>query len=172
MLIKATLLTMFYTNLRVGEAVQNIQNQHVIKANQVTYVAHQNCFHICILSYKFSKQNRPVKVILKPLHSEGPCPVEALKEYLGIRRGPRKSPLFIKEDGTVLDRRYLAAALKSLIALTGRNPAQFNTHSLRVGRTSEMALNGLSTSMIKSVGRWNSNAFEKYIRPKEILLPQ
>ena len=42
---------------------------------------------------------------------------------------------------------------------------RYNTHSFRIGRTTNMMLEGYSEAQIKVAGRWISNAFIRYSRP-------
>ena len=57
---------------------------------------------------------------------------------------------------------------KSLLEKANFNPAHFNTHSFRIGKASDMAKAGASKTQIALAGRWRSNAYLKYIKPKYI----
>ena len=46
------------------------------------------------------------------------------------------------------------------LGLTGN----FNSHSLRIGAAKDAAKKGVPAYIIKSLGRWRSTAFERYIR--------
>ena len=48
------------------------------------------------------------------------------------------------------------------------NPDCYNSHSLRIGKATDMAKVGCSDYDIKSASRWKTNAFKAYIRPQEI----
>ena len=58
----------------------------------------------------------------------------------------------------------MARHLKDLVAAVGENPEDFNTHSLRVGRATDLALAGTSDAIIRQTGRWKSNAYLAYVR--------
>ena len=45
------------------------------------------------------------------------------------------------------------------LGLTGN----FNSHSLRIGAAKDAAKKGVTAYIIKSLGRWRSNAFKRYI---------
>ena len=40
----------------------------------------------------------------------------------------------------------------------------YNTHSFRVGKASDMAVAGVPEAVIRKAGRWSSDAFKRYIR--------
>ncbi len=97
----------------------------------------------------------------------------ALKQYLLIR--PKlNGVLFIDGVANPVNRTMLVRVMKRvLIMLIQENldPANFGTHSFRVGRTTDLALEGVSADRIKLLGRWESEAYLKYIRPACINLP-
>ncbi len=69
------------------------------------------------------------------------------------RKGNKLVPL---TKFTALKRLKTAAMAASMPALTG--------HSLRIGGTLEYLLRGLSFEAVKSIGRWQSDAFTLYLR--------
>jgi hypothetical protein len=73
-------------------------------------------------------------------------------------------PLFIFPDGTALSRAVFTKHIKLQIAMLGYNSDSYSGHSLRAGGCSDAARNGLSDWEIKVMGRWTSNAYERYIR--------
>ena len=46
----------------------------------------------------------------------------------------------------------------------------FNTHSFRMGKATDMHNRGYSDAQIAKAGRWASNAFMRYIKPNVIIL--
>ena len=86
------------------------------------------------------------------------CPVSALHHFLNASPN-RQGPLFTFSDGSYLTRSRLTSLLSQCF---GNN--RINTHSLRIGGASTMASAGLSDSTIMALGRWNSNAYQQYIR--------
>ena len=91
------------------------------------------------------------------------CPVEALTRLLKHRpeRLSRSGPLFTMSDGSVLKRDVFTTMLQSHIDRLenvwriGLNSEQFSGHSLRRG--------GVSDALIQVLGRWQSDAYKRYI---------
>lgn len=50
------------------------------------------------------------------------------------------------------------------IVLCGQTPYRYKGHSFRIGAASHAADRGLSDAQIRALGRWKSNAFQRYIR--------
>ena len=50
------------------------------------------------------------------------------------------------------------------IQLCGLAPSRYKGHSFRIGTASHAVDRGLSDAQIHALGRWKSNAFQRYIR--------
>ena len=95
------------------------------------------------------------------------CPYCAIANYL-CRRGIRdtkfmKGPLFIRRDGTVLDKGYVRSRQTVLLAALGLNPEGFTTHSYRSGSATTLAMNG-HFDLIPHIGDWASLCYLRYVR--------
>jgi len=91
------------------------------------------------------------------------CPVAALLSYVAIR-GDKPGPLFIYENGKFLTQARLISSIRLSLNQLGLNPADYCGHSLRIGAATSAAANGLQDSTIKTLGRWKSNAYQRYIQ--------
>ena len=121
-----------------------------------------------LLSYKHSV--KPQGLSLSPEPELLICPVYNLLLYLAVR--PKVGlTLFVDRKGTPVNRCFVARHLKDLLAAVGENPQEFNTHSLRVGRATDLALAGSSDAIIRQTGRWKSNAYLGYVRFNLFHLP-
>jgi len=60
--------------------------------------------------------------------------------------------------------RILLGSLKEVLQYCNLDEDRYKTHSFRIGAASWAAAKGMSDSQIRAFGRWNSNAFLKYIR--------
>ena len=90
------------------------------------------------------------------------CPVHALAQYLHFR-GSAPGPLFILSDGTPLSRQWLASSIRSIFSAAGV-PGCFSGHSFRIGAATSAASRGIPDHLIKTLGRWSSDAYHLYIR--------
>ena len=91
------------------------------------------------------------------------------QEFVRLR-GNRQGPFFCFKDSHPISRNFLAEKLKEDVSSLGLNHKLYNTHSFRVGRTSDLALEGASDRQIALMGRWKSDAFKDYVRPTRIAL--
>ena len=62
----------------------------------------------------------------------------------------------------------VTTVLKSQLTHLNYDATLYNTHSFRIGRASDMATEGYSENQIAMVGRWNSDAYKRYIKPDRI----
>ena len=91
------------------------------------------------------------------------CPVTAILPYLAIR-GNTEGPLFTMKEGRPLTRQVFGSELTRILRNAGLQADQYNTHSFRIGAATSAKQAGISDLHIKMLGRWQSNAYETYIR--------
>ena len=91
------------------------------------------------------------------------CPVTAILHYLAIR-GSLEGPLFKRADGQPLTRKWFVDQIQAALTRVGINAAAYSGHSFRIGAATTAAASGVSDSLIKTLGRWSSDAFQLYIR--------
>jgi len=97
------------------------------------------------------------------------CPVAAVLAYIAVRP-PLPGPLFIFADGQPLTRDKLVQAVRQALATAGVDTSGYTGHSLQIGAATTAALVGLEDSVIKMLGRWESTAYQRYLRtPRESL---
>ena len=81
------------------------------------------------------------------------CPVSALISYIYFR-GPGIGPLFIFQEGHPLLRTLLQSTLQAAGV-----PGKFSGHSFRIGAATMAAQRGVPDHLIKTKGRWSSEAY-------------
>jgi hypothetical protein len=97
------------------------------------------------------------------------CPAAAMAKYMSARIKRRysirlDSPLFAIEDGTPLTRKALTKALRdALIAARVPKAELYKGHSFRRGGATSLARVGVPDSVIKTIGRWKSQAYQLYV---------
>ena len=97
------------------------------------------------------------------------CPVAALSAYLAVR-GRDPGPFFRFVSGVPLTREALVRHLRSALSQFDLDTSQYSGHSFRIGAATTAAAVGLEDSLIKTLGRWQSSAYQLYVRlPRERL---
>lgn len=93
---------------------------------------------------------------------------EALVELLNVHPSlPGRAPLMTRlttAGWKVVTRSEAVAALRMMVACTGKDPAQYALHSGRIGGATQLAAQGMSDMQIQRAGRWKSRAFMVYVR--------
>ena len=126
-----------------------------------------------ILSIRASKSDpfrQGCQVRLSPSGHPTLCPAKALTNYLRITHLSHSSPLFVWSSGNPLCRATLTNCIKWLAASTGINEHLYSLHSFRIGAATTASAAGLPDSLIKTMGRWSSDAYQSYIRTPLSLL--
>lgn len=107
------------------------------------------------------------------LRQRGPCdPVAALDRHLRLNNVPRKSPLFSYRHGAgwrYLTKQQLVRACNTVWSKAGH--AHVPGHSFRIGGTTELLASGVNPLVVKKMGRWSSDAFLRYWRMLETVIP-
>lgn len=167
----AMFLLMYHACLRIGEVVPSTHAHNILSYQDIAFESNSKLtsLYITFQSYKHSNGKTPTLKLEQS--SEGRyCPVKALLYYLH-KRGSQPGPLFSLPHQQ-LSRLQVANFLKKLLSLAALQPSRFNTHSLRIGRTTDLAhSNQVSELDIQSIGRWKSTAYKHYIRPTHLNVP-
>ncbi|CAI8044613.1 hypothetical protein GBAR_LOCUS24725, partial [Geodia barretti] len=85
-------------------------------------------------------------------------PVGALLAFMAVRPA-RQGPLFVYTDGTPLTRDRLVETVHRTLQQAG-----YSGHSFRIGAATAVAHAGLEDSVVKMLGRWESSAYQRYIK--------
>ena len=92
--------------------------------------------------------------------------MEQVLVYIRLR-GSKPGTFFLHRSGKQFTRTFILEQIKTDIKYAGEDASKFNTHSFRIGRTTDLARAGYNDRQIAEIGRWTSNAFVKYIRSDE-----
>ena len=93
------------------------------------------------------------------------CPHAAMINYLTEQgQTMQAAPLFVFTSGKPLTRNSCLKHLHHALGRIGYDPKNFNTHSFRIGAATSASHAGISTSVIKVLGRWRSDAYRRYTR--------
>ena len=120
-------------------------------------------WHLCLKQSKTDQLRKGVTIVLGRTNKSPLCPVSALLSYLVVR-GLAPGPLFTWDNGKFLTRAHFVEEVKKVLQLVGADASDFNGHSFRIGAASTAAANGMEDSLIKTLGRWESDAYQRYIK--------
>lgn len=168
----AACCTGFFGFLRSGEFTttnSNFDSRVHLAVDDVSVDKHVNP-KVVHLRIKCSKTDpfRQGHTICLGISGNEVCAVRALMCYLH-RRGGDAGPLFRHTTGVPLTRSTLTAWLRSAVARAGLE-GNFSGHSFRIGAATSAAAAGIPDHLIKTLGRWFSNAYQLYIQtPRQIL---
>lgn len=115
---------------------------------------------------KTSKTDQLGKSVTRtiPATKSSTCPVKAMQQYLQLQAQRGYGPLFIWHSGHYLTREALSHILKELVRAASLNPSSFSSHSFRIGAATTAAATGLPDWLLRSLGRWKSDTYLRYIR--------
>ena len=171
-MLKSMLLLLYHGCMRISEIVKSPKNNHALKLCNVRVLSKNNkpqALSLTLDSFKHSTQ--PVSFKIRKNDNQQLCPVKTLIDYVSVR-GYVPGPLFINKNGKPTNRQFLAVQLKKWIKELGLSPNSYNTHSLRIGRATDMAAAGVPDQVIKATGRWKTDAFVRYIRFDNFTVPR
>ena len=107
------------------------------------------------------------------IHASGTstCPVRALQLYIAaILPLEEHSPVFKGGRFLPLDRQQLTNTIRHLLQNTKYNCHHYSSHSFRSGAATTAAAAGIPDWLIKTLGRWSSNAYQTYIHSSPQIL--
>lgn len=163
-LLRSLFTLMYHAGLRSSEVCHTRLASHTLQLSQVQVLGSgsKQSLRVSFTSYKHS-MSTPTPLNLNKTGCTT-CPVRAFKAFLRSR-GTKPGPAFIHSNGAPVLRQQVVQHLQSLLRLVGIKASNYNTHSFRIGKATDMASKGYTHAQIAIVGRWKSNAFLKYIKP-------
>ena len=97
------------------------------------------------------------------------CPVTEIVRFVSLR-GPAPGPFFHFADGSPLTKAAFVNHVRTALSSMGVTASAYAGHSFRIRAATAAAEAGLEDSVIRLLGRWNSDAFLRYVRtPRETL---
>ncbi len=97
------------------------------------------------------------------------CPVSAIAAYMVVR-GRDPGPFFKLTSGAPLSREGFVRRVRQALGVAGVEPTKFAGHSFRIGAATTAAAVGIEDSLIKTLGRWESAAYQLYVRVPRVKL--
>ena len=170
---KALFMMSYYGLMRVGELTETTQfSNHAVKACDIHIGRNKRKLLIMLYSSKtHGKESKPqrIKISATPTYCVRTrffCPFRTIRTFINLRGGyyDRSDHLFIFKDGSNVKGSHFRTLLKLTLKRLNINHELFNTHSFRIGKTTDLFKAGYSVEAIKQIGRWTSNAVYRYIK--------
>lgn len=152
---------------------------------------HRTAFHpstgicvedVCITGSKASIRLKSSKtdpfrkgIMLRLFANKDLCPISALRRYREARFQVRHlslDPFFIGRDSRPISRQFFIAHLRDALSHIGLDCSSYCGHSFRIGAATSAAAAHVPDHLIKTLGRWTSDCYVRYIRSPETLLQQ
>lgn len=152
----------FFGFLRCGELL-------ALKRADVKVEAHRLTIHI--RASKTDPFRQGCTVYVGQATDPGICPVGLIRLHLQSAAFKDDQPLFQASPGRALSRERFVELLQTALSACGvRNAKAYKGHSFRIGAATAAGKAGIPDWLIKTMGRWSSNAYQTYIRtnPKTI----
>ncbi len=164
-LLQAMFLLAFHAFLRVGEiTVSSHSANHALLYQDISFEFVGGKVSGIIISLEhFKHSSAQARMFVKANSASHLCPANALLAFLKLR-GAHQGPLFTIAPRCAVSRSFFSQALSSVIQYIGLDPRRYKSHSFRIGAATTAQLLGHTSQEIKSMGRWRSDAFSRYIR--------
>ena len=91
------------------------------------------------------------------------CPVTAVLSFM-VLRGNSPGPLFRRSNGRFLTRQVFVSSLRAALVEAGYPAEKYAGHSFRIGAATTASRCGLQDALIKTLGRWESQAYQTYVQ--------
>lgn len=156
----------FFAFLRIGEITTHSGAGNLpLQLNQLTKVYdgrnRVSGIQLTFSNFKHHYNERPFTLLINV--QPDVCPVALLLDYLALR-GEHPGAIFVTQLGIPVSRDEFSSRLQTAVRYCGLDSSRYKGHSFRIGAASHAAEQGMSDARIRILGRWNSNAFHKYIR--------
>ena len=165
-MVQALFSLMYWALLRVSEVTHSKDNKHNLQLSNISLNKSDSKLRIDFTSFKFSKGIVPAQLTKR--HSTS-CPVRLFTSH-HTHYPKENGPAFVHKNGKPLSRLYVKRKISESLQAISKDPSIFDTHSFRIGRATDMFLEGYSDTQIQLAGRWKSTAFKKYIKPRLVRL--
>ncbi|KAA0723120.1 hypothetical protein E1301_Tti005239 [Triplophysa tibetana] len=151
---------------RVGEfttRTNHFDPLHDLIVSDITFQIQY--FKIFLKHSKSDRECKGLPVIIARTNSVF-CPFDSMSRYMSTRpQACPEEPLFITEGGKAISRSWFAARFRLVCQSCGLPPKQYTTHSFHIGGATTAAA-VTSSHTLKALGRWSSDAYERYVRPE------
>ena len=157
----------FYSFLRCSEFTVSSRQHNVLRIKDIIFSNDKTMFKLYLASSKTDPFRTGVSISF--FQNKFLCPVTCMLYYLvNIREGASfsEAPLFVDEQNRPCTRELFISYLRLVLSRLGYPPDKYCAHSFRAGAAST------ADHMIKTLGRWNSSCYLRYIHVDQNLIKQ
>ena len=145
----------FYGFFRASELIPDLQwSNIIISSKRISITLHQsktNPFHHGQIIHLFPT-------------GSSTCPIKAMMTYSKYVDTTPNTRIFEAGRFSPLTQQKLNTELRHLLQQGGFNHENYASHSFRIGAATTAAAAGLPAWLIKTLGRWQSDAYLTYIQ--------
>lgn len=166
-MMAAAITMAFFGFLRAGEfCITDTSHSEFLSASDIHWEPDYTGFTIHLQRSKTDPFRQGVDIFITALGPDNIlCPVKHMERYMTLRRYsemPLSGPLFIY-DAKALTREKFVVFIRRLLARAGHDPGPFSGHSFRAGAATSCADIDIQDHVIKMLGRWRSDAYQRYV---------
>lgn len=165
----ACLTTCFYSCARLGEftipTLSSFETSRHISPSLVFEAVDRWNNRVKKFKLPFTKTSQAGEDVFWSTQAGLSDPRAAFENHLRVNEPPHLGPLFAYRHGLghrPLTKGEFLSRLTSASTSAGLTPLQ--GHSIRIGGTLEYLLRGMPFDVVKTMGRWSSDAFTGYLR--------
>ncbi|XP_033730962.1 uncharacterized protein LOC117320480 [Pecten maximus] len=174
-LLRTIFLLAFSAFMRLGELVckSYAESNKVLQRSDVILMSSESQTPSVKMILRHSKtqvDHHPISLHLVSKNGLSKyCPVRAVQQYVNAFVHT-DGPFFQMANGSPVTYAFVTQHLNQAIHFVGLDTSLYKGHSFRIGAATEAAKMGCSENIIQRLGRWNSNAVQRYIRIKAFSL--
>lgn len=172
-MLSACITTAFFAFLRCGEicvTVGEFDPNYNLTLQDVQWTGEsRDAFYLHLKVSKTDPFRTGTSIYLSSLPHDTNiiCPVSRMKAYLSERNNNSPctfvQPLFVYKREPLTRLRFLPL-LRAALTAAGHPGDQYKGHSFRIGAATSCVKAGMEGHIIKTLGRWRSDCYERYIR--------
>ncbi|CAC5382932.1 unnamed protein product [Mytilus coruscus] len=161
-------LMAFHAFLRIGEiTIRNKQENHnLIYLENLTLKNFDSGNPYLVLemsNFKHNLSKQPVQLQILSQVEPDFCPVKKMREFLELR-GKAAGPLFCYRDTRPIQRSEFCNILTLALSSAKYDTKFYKSHSFLIGAATTAHMIGIPDSKIRTMGRWHSDSYNRYIR--------
>ena len=167
-------LLAFFGFLRCSEfTVRSLSNPiPCLRISDITFSHDKSMFSLNLSASKTDPFRSGVKILF--FKNDKCCPVTCMVKYLRVIRSSKdtNAPLFLDSLRRPFNREVFLSYLKDILTRLGYESSAYSGHSFRIGAGTSAAAAGIEDHMIKTLGRWTSSCYMRYIRVSRCTLQE